>query len=299
MWRKRWVAKALFQTFISRLPFAQEINHGFQLTFGALRNPRHYSIDNTLKMINRLGELGISVKDSTVVEVGTGWSLASALTCSVYAPAKVVTYDIYRHLRQRIYESAAEELVERQWGQFGPNLPAKPFDTEAIRLNVNDVATSRNIEYRAPHDAGETGLEDGSVDLVYSLAVLEHVPIQIIDGLIAEWSRILKKGGLMYHYIQPGDHSKKKGASGVQFLQYSGRTWNTFLNNDLNYQSRVRDSQYREIFTRHGFEIIHHEREIDESAVEDLKSMDLAPEFDGMDPQDLATRYSWFVCRKA
>ena len=82
-----------------------------------------------------------------------------------------------------------------------------------------------NIEYIMSCDARNTKLPDASFDYVVSSNVLEHIPSDVIEGIVTESRRILKPGGVHVHHINPGDHSAfDPSVTTVNFLRYSPRT---------------------------------------------------------------------------
>ena len=55
--------------------------------------------------------------------------------------------------------------------------------------NLNDFFKRANIIYHAPGDATKTNLDKGTIDLVYSHAVLEHVPRKVVYDLTKEFTK--------------------------------------------------------------------------------------------------------------
>jgi hypothetical protein len=91
------------------------------------------------------------------------------------------------------------------------------------RIDANELLRLFRIFPHAPTDAGATGHEHNSIDLVFSNTVLQHVPVEEIRRMYSEAFRILKPGAWMLHHIDPSDmfsHADKP-LSGVDFLQCS------------------------------------------------------------------------------
>ncbi len=111
-------------------------------------------------------------------------------------------YDILeREVRRRL--SPQHTLFEIGCGRTAPLL--RHFQGDAARLWGIDLVDFRaddlpeGIEIHQA-DAASTGLEDDSVDLAYSRAVMEH--IVDADAVFAEVSRILRPGG-SYVFLTP------------------------------------------------------------------------------------------------
>src|SRR5438034_5870817 len=70
-----------------------------------------------------------------------------------------------------------------------------------IRRSIREWLLPFNIHYYAPGDATQSGLEADSLDLYFSVAVLEHVPEAAVNKMVREAYRTLKAGALTYHHI--------------------------------------------------------------------------------------------------
>ena len=140
-------------------------------------------------------------------------------------------------------------------------------------------------------------LPDNSIDLVYSYAVLEHVPESVIHGITLESKRILKQNGIAYHAIGTHDHyvSFDKRISKVNFLQYPEWLWRFFVKNKISYHNRLREKQFLEIFKSHGAKIKMISNKIDPSDLEILKTMKIDKRFAGMTHEELAVYYSEII----
>lgn len=122
---------------------------------------------------------------------------------------------------------------------------------------------------------------DGSVDLVVSHSVLEHVKDP--PALLAELARILAPGGWMIHAVDYRDHFFKYP---YHFLLFSRATWDRWLNpGDL---PRWRLSDHRQLFPACGFrlQVLRSDTMTDEFR---RVASDLVPEFDANDPDVAVT----------
>ena len=100
-----------------------------------------------------------------------------------------------------------DELI-KLWRSVAPEAEVAERLDVVARSSRHPMAFLREagIDYRAPGDATNTGLEDGSVDAHFSYNVFEHVPAEAIEKILAEARRILKPGGVCVHYVDPSDH---------------------------------------------------------------------------------------------
>ena len=151
----------------------------------------------------------------------------------------------------------------------------------------------------APIDSCQVPLPGSSADLIYSLAVLEHVPKAEIASFVREQRRLIKPNGLVYHYIQPVDHSVNRDAkaTGVDFLAYSRKHWDRCYQNRFQHQNRMRLPEYLLLFQQTGFEVLSLERYISPRSLQALTTMRIAEEFYPFKPADLATTYFWVILK--
>lgn len=289
-----WLAKYAFQKVVSRLPFGHQINTVCQKTLGGLRKPVLFGYPRTLTMLWLLRQSGVSLRGTVCVELGTGWDLSSALTLVRTGAADVYTYDHLRHLVPEYCEMAAAAIDSRRIPS-DTNLPFSPPFAELAEL----VGVPRGqIHYRAPYDARRTGLSPESVDLYYSLATLEHIPLPTVRELLAESFRILKPGSVCYHYIQPSMHSWRGKESSIDYLVFSSSTWERWIANPIAYENRLRAVEYLGLLTDAGFEIVDTRYSVDQVALSKLPHMRIAEEFSRFTPEQLAQEYVWVIARK-
>jgi SAM-dependent methyltransferase len=260
-----WQAKVGVQWVLAAVPGGEQLNHLFQRLYGSHSDDRLKAripaVDQLLDYIERFAPL----KGATVVEVGTGWVPIGAL-CMVKRGAQVVhTYDLTRHLRPK--------LAER-----------------AMQLMEMDPAAWQSVHYHAPADASQTGLPDQSVDLFYSAAVLEHVPPEALVKIVRESRRVLRPGGVAFHEIGLHDHySDVAPIPKINFLKYSDRTWDFWVQNRISYHNRMRAKEFLQLFEAEGLKILDVQTKTDQYEVAMLKhGFHIDRKFKDMTPEELA-----------
>ncbi|MFZ5426619.1 MAG: class I SAM-dependent methyltransferase [Thermodesulfobacteriota bacterium] len=134
-------------------------------------------------------------------------------------------------------------------------------------------------------------LDDGSVDVIVSNSVLEHV--RDPDGLFRECWRVLAPGGTMLHRVDYRDHFFKYP---FHFLTFSKGFWDTMLDpGDL---PRFRLDDHLDALARCGFHAEVAGRETDRASLDAV-----APFLDGQfarrDRDMLSTTIASIVCRKS
>ncbi len=307
-WR-HWRIKGLLQGALGRLPGGVGLNSLLQRRVGELRNP-HANFD--AKVGDWQGLMGLlrtagrpSVEGLTLVEVGTGWYPTNPLLFALAGARNCHTYDIVRHLDATMCEQllvhleSKLRLVCELSGRAADEVDAHYRRMRAAR-GSHELLQVAGIEYHAPGDAGATGLADGSVDLVFSNSVLEHVDPALLPALMRESRRLVGTRGVALHAVACNDHYAHfdRSISFVNYLQYDDRAWRRW-NNPLNYQNRLRAPDFIEAARGAGLQIVHEERAVRRGVREALATMQVAQRFARYAPDDLAATTINFVARAA
>ncbi|MCK5504174.1 MAG: class I SAM-dependent methyltransferase, partial [Thermodesulfovibrionia bacterium] len=96
-------------------------------------------------------------------------------------------------------------------------------------------------------DAAQINIADNSLDFIYSITVLEHIPHP--EAVIRNCYRMLKPGGWTFHNIDMRDH--RDFNKPLEFLRLSEEE---FCSTD-EASNRMRISDYNYVFEKCGFEI--------------------------------------------
>ena len=134
-------------------------------------------------------------------------------------------------------------------------------------------------------------LADHSVDFLFSIDVLEHMPPNLISSLLCEAKRVLAIGGLLVHRITLSDHFSHSdpSISGINFLQFSEEDWLKLAGNNFHYHNRLRALEFEKLFDDHGVTVLSKEKLLDERALKLLrKGFPLNTLFTGYRPEELA-----------
>jgi len=214
------------------------------------------------------------------------------------------TFDLGRHLNPALLNRLVKAL-----GSHVPSIAAAAGCDPAVveerlaRLaglgRPAEILAASGIDYRAPADATRTGLAAGSIDLVFSNSVLEHVPPSVLEGLMLETSRILRPGGLALHGVNCGDHYAyfDRSISPINYLRYTEREWRRW-NNDLQYQNRLRPADFLASAERAGLEVVEARWRARPELLEALKTLPVASEFARYPREQLACTSVDFAARK-
>ncbi|WP_423820616.1 class I SAM-dependent methyltransferase [Salinisphaera sp. SPP-AMP-43] len=250
-------------------------------------------------MIRSLRQHYGSLEGATVVEIGTGWQPTIPLLLYL-AGSRVILTDVERLMDfSTVVSSIAFLASQHEWVACRLNM--EPGDiTDALCRGLgrdfSSLLANLRFEYRAPGDI--RSLPPGRADIVYSRAVLEHIPAAALDGLIADCRAVLSPNGLMMHIIDNSDHWQHtdRRLSRINFLRYHESTWRLINSSGQIYQNRLRHSDYVALMVSAGYEIRYERAETDPGARLDALRMPLAPRFREHTPDDLAALTSHILC---
>jgi SAM-dependent methyltransferase len=201
--------------------------------------------------------------DRTILELGPGDSLATALLARVHGAARtwLVDRDAYASARIDSYRAITEKLNAEQLNTDQVNgdrvnadspkhpkrPPIPPF------ASIDAMLEWSGATYLVDGLRSLTAIPDGSVDFSFSHAVLEHVRRHEFDATIRELFRAAAPGGLTSHRIDLRDHL---GGS-LHNLRFSRAWWESpFAASSGFYTNRLRMPQIIDCFRTAGFEIL-------------------------------------------
>ena len=175
-----------------------------------------------------------------ILELGPGNSLGTAL----FAAARGVT---------RTWLSDVGDFATGDMALY--RAIAGSLDAElAARVDLTDRATmlaSLNATYLTTGTASLAAIPDGSLDLILSTAVLEHVRRAEFAHLAAEMHRMLRGGGTAYHEVDLMDHL----GGALNNLRFSEAVWESpFLADSGFYTNRLRCREIVAALQAAGFE---------------------------------------------
>jgi len=307
---RHWLIKSAIQRTISFLPWCHWWNERLQTWVTRTLDLSPERFTQRLEYCQRHLEHFFDLRPQrgegfSVLELGTGWYPVVPAGLYLCGATEIWTIDIAPHLRPDRVVRALRLLAEyAERGQLQKYLPqAQPGRMAALRRTLNGAAAKTgeallkelNIHVLV-RDAQNTGLGPASIDLFVSNGVLEYIPRQVVANMLAEFKRLAKPGAVFSHFINLSDEYAQfdRSISQFNFLKYSDRQWR-WLDSPLTPKSRLRISDYRELFAQTGCRII---REDDLSgAVCDLEGIRLAPRFQSYSQADLLVLRSWLAGR--
>lgn len=182
-----------------------------------------------------------SLRDATILEMGPGDSIATAIIAYAYgARAILVDAGDYAKNTPESYRALCDQLAARE-------------------LRVPDVSRLRTIDEILDVCDGRyltSGLESWreiaseSVDLVFSQAVLEHVRKKEFMAVQEECFRVMKDGAVASHKVDLRDHL----GGALNNLRFSERVWESaFFVRSGFYTNRIQMNEMLAILKRANF----------------------------------------------
>jgi SAM-dependent methyltransferase len=263
-----------------------------------------WTIEQGLRQVALIRSV-LSLESASVLEIGSGWQPMIPALFSLAGASRVHLTDLNRlcvpgsfHAAICSLRSHKRLIVDRL------AISEKSFD-EALAWDpssgLEEGFRRLRLRYLAPCDCRRLPLPPESVDAVTSRAVLEHIPPPTVDSIFVESFRLLKPGGAACHMIDNSDHWQHhdKAISRINFLKFSDLTFRWTYLNSLNYQNRLRHTEYIRMIQTAGFAVLRDEREIDPEAMELLRGFPLAERFRSFATDDLATVASSVLVQKS
>lgn len=303
-----WLLKATAQGAISLLPGRHRLNYLLQkhLTRSVdLSEARFWmKADQCHRHLhNYTQSTTTTALPSSVLELGTGWHPIVPIGFALAGVPHITTIDASRLLNldatQQTLKLYASHLRSERLTAAFPKI--QPERAEAVIAAANDQAAPRPEELLGRlgidvmvGDVAAAGLQPASVALFVSNNTLEHIPLDLLRAIIAQFRRLAAPKAVMSHFIDMSDHYAHFDDAITEFnyMRYSQRAWRVF-NNRLHYQNRLRASDYRQIIEHAGFRMTVEEEE--RGADAQLDPIPLAAPFRSYARDDLLVLRSWMI----
>jgi len=159
--------------------------------------------------------------------------------------------------------------------EIGPGQTDLPLqllkERGARRVVAVDIEEYRSawpigVEFRL-YDGSRLPFADGEFDTIFSNDVLEHVrhPARIL----AEATRVLRRGGRMFHRVDVRIHYHEAGKHSADDLRYSDLLWKAMTWNRSAFTNRLRYSEWLRLFESNPLKVL----DVKASRVEALRKV--------------------------
>ena len=234
-----------------------------------------------LRHLSILNENGLDVNPSTVAELGPGDSIGVGLMALLTGSKKYRALDVINHtvLKQNI--GLVDELIallqnredipnDEEFPRVNPRLESYDFPSKIVtkermidQLSKDRVSKLKyNLSHNVDDDSNSIGyfcpwldpavINEGSIDMIFSQAVLEHV--NDLNETYKAMFLWLKRGGVMSHQIDFKSHSTSKNWNG--HWAYSDYEWNILNGGGNHLINREPLSTHIELLKENGFNVI-------------------------------------------
>lgn len=302
-----WRIKAIVQGTLSKMPGGKLANDALQRLAGGRRDERAH-IDTKfnadwLVQTAVLRDVGFSVRGRDLLEIGTGWLPIFPLCFALAGARRCSTFDLHRHLNSKAVPIALRCLEV--------HLPAIAQASAESEVDVRErwqrlmaagdgwqILAAAGIDYRAPADATLTGLEPGTIGLVFSNSVLEHVAPEVLLPMMRESSRVLQVDGVSLHSVNCGDHYAyfDRSITQAHYLRFNAEQWRRW-NNDLLYQNRLRPVDFIRAARDAGLDIVRDLQVPRKELMQRFDQLQVAAEFRHYPPEQLCCTSVTFAAR--
>jgi SAM-dependent methyltransferase len=239
-----------------------------------------------------------------VLEIGSGWEPLIPLLHYLSGAEIVYLTDLRRLLDKNTFKAAVQSMQrKRETITQALRLSNEEFQSALAydeQASLDAILQRFRLSYLAPCDCRSLPMPEESLDVVFSNAVLEHIPREIIAAILKEGRRILKPEGKMLHVVDNSDHWQHNDSSisRINFLTLSDWVFRLTYINSIRYQNRLRHSEYLSLLEECGLRIVRQDGKVDAGAMRDLPHLKLAPRFRQFSPQDVCTITSCLLAQR-
>ncbi len=230
-----------------------------------------YGIDGDLdlvmaaldRMAEPLAAAGVRVAGADVLELGPGRTSEVSAAFALAGARRATGLDVAVRVQGAVdAPDRYTGLTERLAVDGGRFLAAVGADAGTVRDRAAELAGTGYPVTIGAFDGSRLPLPDGSVDVVVSKSVLEHVRVPDVPVLLGELSRVLRPGGVMVHMIDLRDHlhivdDDHEDGDWLEALRYPEPLFRAMFDRRSTRINRLRARQWREHIAGAGFETVH------------------------------------------
>ena len=237
-----WWLKIVVKLILSRLPLSYDVWKKIGLFKHGNMDQAQYAITVFENHVTRSLK-SLDLANKVILELGPGDTISSAIMSKAYG-GRAILIDAADYTTKNLDE----------YHLLFETLCAKGFTPPDVK-RVSSLKQLLNIceaSYLTKGISSMRAVESGSVDLIYSQAVLEHVRKNEFFDIMLECRRIIRDNGIISHRIDLKDHLE----GGLNNLRFSEKVWesNFFVKSGF-YTNRIRYSAMVGLMERAGFEV--------------------------------------------
>lgn len=288
-----WKQKAQMAKLFDKIPFGEQLHYFIQrnVTKSLPRKLKQEYIDIFHWHLSNINEHFDGIDDVRLFEFGAGWDLFYNVWFYAHGLNNQTVVDLNPYLKPDLVNHEVKRLRDIE------------IDS-VIRMPEGEINNKQDlsklgIDYLAPCDARQTGIEAESYDLIVSTNTMEHIHHKDLALILKEAFRLLRPGGIISSKIDYADHYyyADKSISPYNYMQFSNEDWQRY-NSDGHFQNRGRHSDYVKLFKEAGFKIIEMHAVNEYPDIVAPSENTLAPEFRNLSNEDLVSTAGYFCATK-
>lgn len=235
--------KSLIFKTLEKLPrsLGDTVYHTLQrLTAKSVMKEYEFQQATIKQFVVELDKLNLNFSDKRVVEIGSGWLPVLPYDLLFrYGSKEVLTFDINEHYQSKNI---------KEFNKF--------YTTHYPDVTALSQTLPENVQYFPNKNILDSQIESGSMDVMTTRNVLEHIPPGDLESIHKQAFLYLKRDGFIIHQISPSDHRAytDESLSLWDFLKYSKSEWD-LIQTRFDYHNRLRLPDYVKLFNRCGFKI--------------------------------------------
>jgi len=276
-------------------------------TSGTISSRYCYSV--WLRHLSMAYESGLKNIPHTIAELGPGDSFGIGLTALLTGASNYYVLDVHKFWNLERNIQIFDELVQllrnrtpipdnNEFPRVTPALKDYSFPAhilsdehleytlseerlQKIRKELTSLENQENnniIRYFIPWNNNEN-IENGTVDMIFSQAVLQYV--NDLDDTYAHMESWLKVGGLMSHSIDFSSHKITKSWNG--HWTFSELEWKLIHGNSKIVLNRIPQSMHLQLNKKYGFDVIN---KMDYKKENHFKNKNFSKQFRNLSPED-------------
>jgi hypothetical protein len=188
----------------------------------------------------------LSRDEISALELGPGDSLASAVIANAHGIKKLTLLDTgpYAHIDMTVYHAVAQMLN-------GRGLRATDISACA---DIAAMCRACGAEYLTDGVRSLEKMPSGSIDWIWSQAVLEHIRLAEVERMLVAMRRVMCTGGIASHRIDLQDHL----GGNLNNLRFSEDSWERdgFAYRSGFYTNRIRSNEWLRRFEAADFKVV-------------------------------------------
>tara|TARA_B110000503_G_scaffold51622_1_gene83290 strand:- start:3356 stop:4285 length:930 start_codon:yes stop_codon:yes gene_type:complete len=303
---KKWKQKVIVQKTISYLPGSHKINYIFQkyITKGVcLKDIYFYDrLDHAKTHLKSYQKYSKNTTPNISLEIGAGWYPVVPVSFFLTGTNKIYSVDVTFLTSKERIKTTLNKFVEcNNLGKLKEYITIIPERFQVIEdllnnfeeYSLDEILNHLNLTYLI-EDARNLSLESGSIDFINSNNTFEHIYPSILIPILKDFKRVIKRDGVMSHFIDMSDHFAHfdKSINIYNFLQFTDAKWK-WIDNSIQPQSRIRIYDYKEIYS--DLKIPISEESFRKGNLKDLESISLAKKYLEKPLEEIAKSHCHFI----